>query len=87
MRGPFRCGVTSFPDVVRRPARCAVRRVAERGRDYECEADQNARRAGYGESLREALAHLGEFEGGRSGWEHVIAGTHPPIELRLEALE
>lgn len=61
--------------------------VAERSRDYEYGADQDARRAGYGEALREALAHLREFEGGRSGWEQVLAATHPPIELRLEALE
>ena len=61
--------------------------VAERSRDYEYAADQEARRVGYGEALREALAHLGEFEGGRSGWEQVITATHPPIELRLEALE
>lgn len=29
----------------------------------------------------------GEFEAGRGGWEQVITATHPPIELRLEALE
>ena len=61
--------------------------VAERSRGQEYEADRAARAAGYGDALREALAHLGEFEGGRSGWEQVIAATHPPIELRLEALE
>ena len=61
--------------------------VAERGREYEYQADQEARRAGYGPAVREALGHLGEFEGARSGWEQVITATHPPIELRLEALE
>ena len=61
--------------------------VADRSRGQEYEADQAARAAGYGDALREALTHLGEFEGGRSGWEQVITATHPPIELRLEALE
>ena len=61
--------------------------VAERSRGQEYEADRAARAAGYGEALREALSHLGEFESGRSGWEQVLTATHPPIELRLEALE
>lgn len=61
--------------------------VAERSRAQEYEADQAARFAGHGEALRQALGHLGEFEGGRSGWEQVMSATHPPIELRLEALE
>lgn len=61
--------------------------VAERSREYEYQADKEARRAGYSEAVREALGHLGEFEGARSGWEEVIKATHPPIELRLERLE
>ena len=61
--------------------------VPERSRDDEYGAHQDARCAGYGDALREALAYIGEFEGARSGWEQVITATHPPIELRLEALE
>ena len=42
---------------------------------------------GRGEALHRALSLLGELEPGRSGWDRVIAATHPPRELRLEALE
>lgn len=45
------------------------------------------RPARYGEALRQALAYLADFEGSRSGWERAGAATHPPLELRLEALE
>ncbi len=30
---------------------------------------------------------MGAFEGGRSGWEQAMRATHPPTELRLEALQ
>jgi Zn-dependent protease with chaperone function len=42
---------------------------------------------GRGEALHGALSLLGELEPGQSGWDRVIAATHPPLELRLEALE
>jgi Zn-dependent protease with chaperone function len=61
--------------------------VADRSRQCEFEADAAAMRAGYGPALTEALIYLGDFESGRSGWEQVLAATHPPRELRLEALE
>ena len=61
--------------------------MALRGRRYEYEADAAARRAGYGPSLHKALEMYQDFEGGRSGWAEVIQATHPPTELRLEALE
>ena len=88
----FRGFVALFALVLLWPAYALTRLVieplvAERSRGQEYEADRAARAAGYGEALREALTHLGEFEGGRSGWEQVLTATHPPIELRLEALE
>jgi hypothetical protein len=30
---------------------------------------------------------MGAFESGRTGWEAAMAATHPPTELRLEALQ
>ena len=58
-------------------------------RRQEFEADQAA--ASMGESyrlgLRRALTELSVWEVPRTGWEHVLASTHPPIEQRLERLE
>lgn len=62
-----------------------VMSAQSRRSEYECDAAAKA--AGYGPALHQALTYLGDFEGGRSGWEQVIAATHPPRELRLEALE
>ena len=56
-------------------------------RRQEYEADAAVAAAGQGEALHRALSLLGELEPGRSGWARVIAATHPPLELRLEALE
>lgn len=61
--------------------------IAREGRRHEYEADAAAKAAGYGDGLSRALAYLGDFEAGRSGWEQVVAASHPPTELRLEALE
>lgn len=61
--------------------------VAHRARVGEYEADAAAKAGGYREALINALTYLGDFEGGRSGWEQVLTATHPPSELRLEALE
>lgn len=61
--------------------------LAVRGRNHEYEADAAAKLAGYGPALSEALSLLTDFEGGRSGWDQVVLATHPPTELRLEALD
>jgi hypothetical protein len=37
--------------------------------------------------LSSALSKLGAFESGRTGWEAAMAATHPPLALRLEALQ
>jgi len=74
------------------PAWLLVRLIVEPvlalgSRRAEYAADAAARATGRGEALHRALALLGELEPGRSGWNRVIAATHPPRELRLEALE
>jgi Zn-dependent protease with chaperone function len=56
-------------------------------RRSEYAADAAAQAAGYGESLRRALAHLRGFESGRDGWEETVYAVHPPVELRMERLE
>ena len=56
-------------------------------RRQEYETDAAVRATARGAALHQALTFLGEFEPGRSGWEQVVAATHPPRELRLEALE
>ncbi|MGO8686506.1 MAG: M48 family metalloprotease [Candidatus Dormibacteria bacterium] len=61
--------------------------VALGSRRQEYAADAAVRATGRGEALHRALSLLGELEPGRSGWDRVIAATHPPRELRLEALE
>lgn len=63
--------------------------MASRSREYEYQADACA--AGLGEpyrlGLRRALADLSAWERPRTGWEDVLAATHPPIEHRLQMLE
>lgn len=61
--------------------------TAARGRDEEYQADAAAAAAGYGDGLRRALMKMAQPEAGRTGWETALAKTHPPVELRLEALE
>jgi hypothetical protein len=61
--------------------------VALGSRRQEYAADAAVAATGRGEALHRALSLLGELEPGRSGWNRVIAATHPPRELRLEALE
>lgn len=61
--------------------------MAERGRRHEYEADAAAKAAGYGAGLIRCISIDREFEAARSGWEDVILATHPPTELRLEALD
>ena len=55
-------------------------------RRYEYEADAAAAAVGLSSALSSALRKLGAFEGGRAGWERAMVATHPPTELRLEAL-
>jgi hypothetical protein len=61
--------------------------VAVASRRQEYAADAAVAATGRGEALHHALSLLGELEPGRSGWDRVMAATHPPRELRLEALE
>jgi len=56
-------------------------------RRYEYEADAAAYKLGLGPQLTSALRKLGAFESGRTGWEAAMAATHPPTELRIEALQ
>lgn len=60
--------------------------LASSQRKYEYEADAAAAAVGLGEPLAEALRIMGAFEAGRSGWERAVTATHPPTELRIEAL-
>lgn len=63
--------------------------MAKRSRQYEYDAD--ARAADFGDpfrlGLRRALDELSVWEIPRTGWEDVLAATHPPTEHRLERLE
>lgn len=61
--------------------------VSASQRGYEFEADQAAARIGLGSQLISALRKLSAFEQGRTGWEAALAATHPPSELRVEALQ
>lgn len=56
-------------------------------RRYEYEADAAAKEIGLGAPLSSALRTMGAFETGRTGWEAAMAATHPPVELRVEALQ
>lgn len=53
--------------------------------EYEC--DRAAVRAGYRQGAYRLLSKLNDFEAGEGGLTEVLARTHPPTELRLEALE
>lgn len=61
--------------------------TAARQRRYEYAADAAAARLGYAAAMASALRKMGAFEGGRTGWEQAMTATHPPIELRIEALQ
>jgi Zn-dependent protease with chaperone function len=56
-------------------------------RRYEYEADARAASIGCSSALSSALSKIGAFESGRTGWERAIVATHPPIALRIEALQ
>lgn len=93
--------MTSFPHPVVRllvwvlawPVLLTVRRlvVPLQGADQrraEYRADQGAVLAGQRDGMRRLLVRRGgPVDGGRSGWDDVVTRTHPPAELRLEALE
>jgi Zn-dependent protease with chaperone function len=55
-------------------------------RTVEYRADAAAAEAGFGSGLIQLLDLIKVFEPARSGWSTVIAATHPPTELRIEAL-
>jgi Zn-dependent protease with chaperone function len=61
--------------------------VAAFQRRYEYEADAAAAQLGDAAAMMSALRKMSAFEGGRSGWEDVMAATHPPTELRVEKLQ
>ncbi len=61
--------------------------VRVRARRHEYEADAAAGQLGYGAQLSSALRKMSAFESGRTGWEQTMAATHPPTELRIEALQ
>lgn len=63
--------------------------MMRRSRQYEYEADARAASLGeeYRLGLRRALDELAVWERPRTGWEDVLAATHPPIEHRLQRLE
>lgn len=56
-------------------------------RRYEYEADAAAGALGLAPSLITALRKMSAFERGRTGWEQALTATHPPTELRVEALQ
>ena len=61
--------------------------TASTQRRYEYEADAAAGKLGYGAQISTALRKMSAFESGRTGWEQAMAATHPPTELRIEALQ
>ncbi|BCB77232.1 hypothetical protein Pflav_036420 [Phytohabitans flavus] len=57
-------------------------------RRAEYRADQGAVLAGHRDGLRLVLGRLRRsVDGSRNGWDEAICASHPPTELRLEALE
>ena len=61
--------------------------MAASQRRYEYEADAAAAGVGLAQPLISALRKMGAFESGRTGWEAAMTATHPPTELRIEALQ
>ena len=56
-------------------------------RQAEFDADAAAAHIGLASQLISALRKLSAFESARTGWEAAMSATHPPSELRIEALE
>ena len=61
--------------------------VATTQRGYEYQADAAAARIGYAPAMMSALRKMSAFEGGRTNWEQALTASHPPTELRIEALQ
>lgn len=61
--------------------------TAADARRIESEADAGAAIAGLEGGLVRALDKLQAFEQARNAWDAALVATHPPIELRIEALE
>jgi len=61
--------------------------AASAGRAHEYDADAAAKELGLAGPLASALVKIVGFETARSGWEQCVMATHPPLELRLEALQ
>jgi Zn-dependent protease with chaperone function len=56
-------------------------------RAMEYEADAAVVRAGLGGALLRALERIEPFEPPRTAWEAVLSSSHPPMALRVEAIE
>ncbi|MEU8185226.1 M48 family metalloprotease [Micromonospora sp. NPDC049047] len=56
-------------------------------RAAEYRADLGAVLTGHIDGMRRVLERRLSFETGRSGWDEAVCATHPPHELRLDALE
>ena len=56
-------------------------------RAAEYRADLGAVLTGHVDGMRRILDRRLSFETGRSGWDEAVCATHPPHELRLDALE
>jgi len=62
--------------------------ASARQRENEYRADAVAATATSPDAMRRALVEVGgQVEDARTGWEAALLATHPPLELRLEALE
>jgi Zn-dependent protease with chaperone function len=61
--------------------------TAAGSREMEYEADAAVVRAGLGSGLARALERLEPFEPPRTAWEAVLSSSHPPTQLRLEAIQ
>ena len=61
--------------------------TASTQRRYEYEADAAAAGIGLAGALATALSKLGAFESGRTSWEEAMKATHPPVALRIDALQ
>lgn len=61
--------------------------ISHSSRQSEYQADAGAAAIGLAPELISALRKMSAFEGARTGWEAALAATHPPTELRIEALQ
>jgi Zn-dependent protease with chaperone function len=62
-----------------------VIRHSQRRAEYA--ADAAAADIGLSSQMISALTKISAFESGRTGWEETLNATHPPTELRIEALQ